>query len=289
MTGPALEATLRRNRRIVLGGIVAITLIAWIYLMTGAGMGMSVWEMTVASVFPHTIGGTPGHDAGAITGMSAATAGSAVLEAGHWTLDYTAMMLAMWWMMMIAMMTPSAAPMILLHARVARRARSRGQAAGPIGTGHFTAGYLIAWLGFSVAATALHWGLERAGWLSPMMMGANTAWLSAGVLTAAALYQLSPLKSACLAHCRAPAEYLARHWRAGRGGAFRMGLGHGAFCVGCCWGLMALLFVGGVMNILWIAALTLFVLAEKLMPRGERVGQAGAAVLLVWAGATLAV
>src|SRR5205807_1669049 len=122
----------------------------------------------------------------------------------------------------------------------------------------------LVWLCFSVAAAGLHWGLERTGLLSGAMMGSQSKWLSGAVLIAAGLYQLSPPHDVCLAHCRAPADFLSRHWLPGVAGAVRLGALHGAFCVGCCWLLMALLFVGGVMNLAWIAALTLLVVAEKL-------------------------
>src|SRR5207245_1832001 len=130
-------------------------------------------------------------------------------------------------------------------------------------TGAFAAGYLAAWLGFAVGATALHYALERAELVSTMMMGSRSRWLSGAVLIAAGLYQLSPLKNVCLAQCRAPASFLARNWRPYASGAFRLGSKHGAYCVGCCWMLMLLLFVGGVMNLVWIAALTTLVLIEK--------------------------
>ena len=129
--------------------------------------------------------------------------------------------------------------------------------------------------------------LQPAGLLSAMMLWSKSALLSAAILAAAGLYQLSPLKRVCLAQCRSPVQFLARHWRPGRSGAFMIGFRHGAFCVGCCWTLMALLFVGGVMNLVWIALLTLLVLTEKLAPAGEAIGKATGVVLLVWAGATL--
>jgi predicted metal-binding membrane protein len=144
---------------------------------------------------------------------------------------------------------------------------------------------LLVWLGFSVAA--LRWALERAGLVSPMLMGSQSRWLSSAVLIATGLYQLSPLKRACLSHCRAPASFLARHWRPHVCGALRLGALHGGFCVGCCWMLMALLFVGGVMNLVWIAALSVLVLVEKVLPAGRWVGRAAGAALTAWGIATL--
>ncbi|TIM05254.1 MAG: DUF2182 domain-containing protein, partial [Mesorhizobium sp.] len=201
-----------------------------------------------------------------------------------------ALMIAMWWIMMIAMMSPSAAPTILLYARVHRHALAQGQIQDKLApTGVFMAGYLLVWLGFSVAVTALHWLLEREAFVSATMMSSQSRWLSAIVLIAAGLYQLSPLKNACLSHCRAPTAFLARHWRPHATGALRLGALHGAFCVGCCWMLMALLFVGGIMNLVWIAALAILVLVEKLFPAGPWVGRAAGIALIAWGGATLLV
>ncbi len=118
-------------------------------------------------------------------------------------------------------------------------------------------------------------------------MGSTSRWLSGGVLVAAGIYQLTPLKAACLAHCRSPAEFLARHFRPGPRGALRMGLIHGAYCLGCCWAVMLLLFVGGVMNLAWIALLTVLVAAEKLAPGGRVIGIAGGAAMLAWGAALL--
>jgi predicted metal-binding membrane protein len=205
-----------------------------------------------------------------------------------WAPGVWALMIAMWWIMMIAMMTPSAAPTILLYAHVHRRALAQGRIQEKLApTAAFGAGYLSVWLAFAVAATALHWALERAGLVSAMMMGSQSRWLSGTVLIAAGFYQLSPLKHACLSHCRAPASFLARHWRPHASGAFRLGTLHGAYCVGCCWMLMALLFVGGVMNLVWIAALAVLVLIEKALPAGQWLGRGTGVALIAWGVATL--
>ena len=172
--------------------------------------------------------------------------------AGAWTAGYWLTMLVMWWVMMVAMMLPSAAPMLLLFAAIRRRAREGGAA---VSTAWLAAGYLLAWLGFSVAAVVLQFGFERAGLVHGMMMWSLSPWLSVGLLVAAGLYQLTPLKQACLSHCRTPLAFLMGHWRPGQAGALHMGLVHGIYCVGCCWFLMALLFVGGIMNVVWIAGL----------------------------------
>jgi predicted metal-binding membrane protein len=189
--------------------------------------------------------------------------------------------------MMVAMMLPGAAPMVLLYARVMRKAESDPGAAR-VGIAAFASGYLAVWILFSLFAVFLQFGLERIGVMSAMM-SLSRAHLAAGFLIAAGLYQLTPLKSACLIHCRGPAAFLAAHWRAGISGAFRMGLAHGAYCLGCCAVLMLLLFVGGVMNLVWIAGLTLLVAVEKLAPFGAVVARAMGAVLIVGGLTLLAV
>ncbi len=189
-------------------------------------------------------------------------------------------MVVMWAVMMVGMMLPSATPTILLFAALGRRHKAGGRRLAPVWT--FAAGYISVWTAYSLGATALQWGLERAALLSPMM-ASTSAVLGGLILIAAGLYQLSPAKRRCLEHCRSPVEFLSRRWRNGAAGAFAMGLEHGAFCLGCCWVLMALLFVGGVMNLLWVAAIAVFVLAEKAAPFGRGLSRVSA-LLLVLAG-----
>ncbi|GAB5375826.1 MAG: DUF2182 domain-containing protein [Acuticoccus sp.] len=263
--GRLVEKGLLRDRLIMVLGLLALTLLAWAYLLTGAGTGMSVRAMTTWSFPP------PMRPAMAMA----------------WSPAYWLIMFLMWWIMMIAMMTPSAAPMVLLHARVSRHQQARGRmAVAPVPTAAFFFGYLAAWAGFSALATVAQWSLERAGLVHGMLMWSSNRTLSAGLLLAAGIYQLSPWKRVCLEHCRSPAEYLSRHWRPGDLGAFRMGLTHGAYCLGCCWVLMALLFVGGTMNLVWIAGLGALVLGEKLLPFGSRLAQ-GLGVVMIVAGAAL--
>ena len=185
----------------------------------------------------------------------------------------------MWWLMMAAMMLPSAAPAILLYARV-RQSRSRDS--GVAHSGLFLAGYLMLWLLFSMAAALAQQLLTGAS----MVLDSNGA--TGGLLIAAGLYQLSPVKGACLGECRSPAQFVSRHWRPGVGGALRLGLLHGAYCVGCCWVLMLLLFVGGVMNLLWVVALAAIVAIEKLIPHGARLGRVLGIGLLLWGSARIA-
>ncbi len=269
----ALVRLLRRDRAITLAGLAVLCVLSWCYLAIGAGLGMSAWEMTTLALFPHRQGTYLLPRAPAAWGLAT------------WSLT-----IAMWWVMMIAMMTPSAAPAILLYARVHRYALERGDTSNVLApTGVFAAGYLLVWLGFSVVATALHWAFERMGLVAAMMMGSRSVWLSGVVLMAAGLYQLSPLKNTCLAHCRAPMSLLAHQWRPHALGALRLGALHGAYCVGCCWLLMALLFVGGVMNLVWIGALAIIVLFEKALPAGHKIGRVVGLALMLWGLATFVV
>jgi predicted metal-binding membrane protein len=284
---PAFERLLKRDRTITIAALAALCVLAWLYIVAGAGLGMSAWQMTSFTLFPHL----QGHDASSMPGMDPAMdMGAASPGRAAWGLADWALIVAMWWVMMIAMMTPSAAPAILIYARVHRAALARGQVQDKLApTGAFALGYLLAWLGFSAVAAMLHWLLEGAGLVAAMMMGSRSRWLSGSVLIAAGLYQLAPLKNACLAHCRSPAAFLSRHWRPHRLGALRLGVVHGAYCVGCCWMLMALLFVGGVMNLVWIVALALLVLVEKVLRRGPWVGRGAGIVMIGWGVATFVV
>ncbi|MGE3743582.1 MAG: DUF2182 domain-containing protein [Geminicoccaceae bacterium] len=252
----ALEAALRRDRAIVIAALVAVIALSWTWIVFGAGMEMSAVEMTR---MPRDMAMMP----------------------AIWTPAYAALMFSMWWVMMVAMMLPSAAPILLIFARINRRERAVERPWVP--TGVFAAGYLAVWAGFSAVAASLQWGLERSGLLSAMMV-TTLPWLSAALLIAAGLWQATPIKQACLHQCRSPVSFLANHWRAGSSGAFRMGLVHGAYCLGCCWFLMALLFFGGVMNLWWIGGLAAYVLIEKLLPGGHWLGYVVGLGLILWGG-----
>jgi predicted metal-binding membrane protein len=187
-------------------------------------------------------------------------------------------MFLMWAVMMVGLMLPSAAPMILMITMVNRRKQSRGR--DITSPGVFAAGYLAVWTAFSLAATLLQWLAQRSGALTPMM--ATTSAVTGGiVLVAAGVYQWTPLKTRCLRHCQSPLHFISTHWRDGAAGALRMGWWHGLYCLGCCWFLMGLLFVGGIMNLVWIAGLTVFVLVEKLWPARWISATSGLA-LVVW-------
>jgi predicted metal-binding membrane protein len=243
---------LLRDRVVASAALAALVALSWAYLVMGAGMEMP--GMGMPMVRP------------------------------EWTPGYFAVMCAMWLVMMAAMMLPSAAPMILLHLRVSRERRARGGA--PLASGLFVLGYIAVWTAFSGLATAMQWALGEAAQLSPILEAQSPA-LAGALLIAAGLYQLTPLKHACLRHCRSPLDFVMTHWREGRAGALAMGLRHGAYCLGCCWMLMLLLFVGGVMNLVWIAVLAAFVLVEKLFPGGHWVARLAGFVLLAWGGAAL--
>lgn len=195
------------------------------------------------------------------------------------------MVFAMWAAMMAAMMAPAAGPGLSAYLALARR-RHPVQNPVPATTGFF-AGYLAAWLGYAVLGAAAQWMLVGTGFLTPMGASAN-AYLSAGILVAAGLYQLTPLKRACVTRCRSPLLQLMSDWRDGTVGALRLGLGQGSWCVGCCWALMALLFVVGTMNIAWMAVVAIFVLAEKLVPARWHLDAAAGLVLVAWGGWVLA-
>jgi predicted metal-binding membrane protein len=185
----------------------------------------------------------------------------------------------MWAGMMVAMMLPSATPMILTFAAVSRNRRRQERPYVPVTI--FVAGYVAIWVAFSALAASAQWILHREALLSPAMVS-NSAWLGGLLLLAAGVFQFTPLKHACLAQCRAPFDFIMTRWREGAGGAFRMGVEHGLFCAGCCWALMGLLFVTGVMNIFWIAAITLLVGLEKLFRRGIWLSSATGIILTAW-------
>lgn len=246
-SGHGIEAALRNDRRVALGGLAAVVLLAWFYLWhSAAGMGHA--SMTMA-VMPRAA------DASAL-----------------------ALTFVMWAVMMVGMMLPSAAPAILLYGALVRKNGARGTVLP--GVWIFAGAYLLVWTGFSAVATLLQAALERASLLTPAMAAAS-AGLGAFALVAAGLYQLTPLKQTCLRKCRTPLQFFVTRWRGGRVGAFRMGLEHGAYCVGCCWVLMLLLFVAGVMNLAWVALIAAFVFAEKLLPAGRLVSRSAGAVLIL--------
>jgi predicted metal-binding membrane protein len=240
----ALEKYLKRDRLIVAVGLGGVIALAWIYIVAFDG------------------------------GLAAAT----MSTLAPWTATHFVLIFLMWVVMMVGMMLPSAAPMILLYALVARKSAERDTPV--VATAVFVGGYVAAWTGFGLLAALLQWCFEQAALLSPMMASASPVF-GGIVLMAAGVYQWTPLKERCLGNCRAPMSFLTHRWQAGRAGAFRMGLEHGMYCVGCCWALMGLLFVGGVMNLLWIAAIAGFVMLEKLASFGVPAGRFSGFLLIV--------
>ena len=203
----------------------------------------------------------------------------AMPSSGRWTAADLGLVLVMWVVMMAGMMLPSALPVVLLYRRVVG---AREAAAAPaVLTGLFLAGYLFAWSLYAVEATLVQWALHEAA-RTAFGMSPGTSLAGGVVLLAAGAYQLSPYKRACLGLCRSPLAFLLNAWRPGPRGALAMGLQHGLYCIGCCWLLMAVLFVVGVMSLPWVAGLTLLVLAEKVVPRGERLARAAGLALIAW-------
>jgi predicted metal-binding membrane protein len=267
--GLILETVLRRDRLLVIMALLVVIVAGWIYILLGAGMGMTAFEMTTAPF------GGPA-DMARKTEMAMTPAG--------WSPAYAILMFFMWWIMMVAMMLPSAVPMILVFSGFHRNRREQGAPYVP--TVVFALGYLLVWAGFSLVATAAQWSLGFGGLLSSMMASTSVLF-GAVLLIAAGAYQLTPLKYACLKHCRSPLVFMSRHWRPGVWGALQMGIMHGAFCTGCCWFLMALLFYGGVMNLFWIIGLALLVLLEKVTPAGHWIGWIIGVGLIAWGGGLL--
>ncbi|WP_170783971.1 DUF2182 domain-containing protein [Ruegeria lacuscaerulensis] len=258
-TPGVVEQVLRRDGSIVLFCVLMIVLFACWYTVAGIGMNMTAVDMT-AMAGPI---GTPMQMGGEV----------------HWSLSYGILIFLMWWVMMVAMMTPSAAPTVLLYTAIKRMGSERARSTRL--SLLFLSGYLVAWAAFSMLATGSQWGLEQIGLSDGPMMTIRSEVFAGTVLLAAGLYQLSSLKTACLRHCRSPARFLADHNRPGPYGAFRVGVLHGLYCLGCCWALMLLLFVGGVMNLYWIAGIALYVGLEKLLPQARWLVPATGVALII--------
>lgn len=248
-------ALFRRDRVIIGAGLLAVALLAWAYLLYEAH------RMSVSGVCECLRMKMAGPDG------------------ATWPAATLLPLFFMWCVMMVAMMLPSALPMVLTFAGVTRNRQRLGRPFVP--TAIFVSGYIAIWCAFSAIAAASQWLLHRQALLSASM--ATTSAIFGGLLlVGAGAFQFTPWKRTCLTRCRGPLEFILARWHEGRGGAFRMGLEHGAFCAGCCWALMALLFVAGVMNILWVAALTALVCVEKLLPAGARTSLAIGVVLAGW-------
>jgi predicted metal-binding membrane protein len=250
-----LESILKRDRMVVLAGLIGLTALAWGYMIYEA-RAMSLTGVCCCA------------------GMKMSGP-----DVQPWSAAALVPLFLMWTEMMVAMMLPSAAPMILTFAMVNRKRQEQQQPYVP--TGLFALGYLAAWTGFSAIAALAQALLHRYALLSPKMVSASPL-LGGSLLIAAGIFQWTPLKHMCLTHCRSPLNFLMTGWREGKTGAFRMGLEHGTYCTGCCWFLMALLFVAGVMNMWWVAIIALFVLVEKIAPRGLWIGRISGGLLCLW-------
>ena len=245
---------MRRDRLIVVGSLLVITILALGYTWW-LGNGFDMSGMMSPDFIP-------------------------------WSATHFTFMFVMWMVMMIGMMTPSIAPMVLLYVAVGRNSAGAGNTFAPAGA--FLGGYLLSWTAFSAAATLLQWLLESRALIAPMMAGTGRV-LAGLALIVAGIYQWLPIKQSCLAQCRAPLSFVQRHggFQAGAGGSLRLGVLHGAYCIGCCWTLMVLLFAFGVMNFYWIAGLMIFVLIEKVVPRAAIVSRLAGVVAIAAGGAML--
>lgn len=244
MGASVIETVLKRDRLIVMAGLAAVTALAWVYVLQSAS-GM--------------------------TGMDSNHMEMSMPNTQAWRSGDILLTFLMWAVMMVAMMTPSATPMILLFARVNRQ-RQADQTPIPA-TIVFSLGYLMVWGSFSLGATLVQWGLHSAALLSPELSSVSPV-LGGILLILAGIYQFTPLKRVCLSQCRTPLSFLITEWREGTSGALTMGVRHGVYCVGCCWLLMTLLFVAGVMNLLWAALIAGYILVEKVVPAGQWVSRA---------------
>jgi predicted metal-binding membrane protein len=261
MSTSIAEAVARRDRIVVGAGLLGVALIAWAYILYLAASMRSMQaemptsmppKMDMQMVMPNTLA---------------------------WSTADFAFMFLMWAVMMIAMMTPSAAPMVLLFAQVLRQ---RHVQQNPFqATSAFLASYLLIWMVFSLVAAVVQFGLHSAALLSPTMVS-TSPFLGGFLLIAAGVYQFTPLKRSCLSRCRTPLGFLLNEWREGALGAFVMGVRHGSYCVGCCWLLMALLFVAGVMNLLWVAAIALYILMEKTFPASQWLSRGLGVLMIGW-------
>src|SRR6516165_10148435 len=247
-----LAKLLRQDHAMVVLCASAIALLGWAYLFY-QGWAMQHMDL-VAMAMPST---------------------------GAWGPVDLLLVFTMWAVMMVAMMVPSATPMLLAFATISCSRCAQGRTFVPLWV--FLTGYLVLWTAFSLAATLAQWGLDSLALISPMMT-ATSPLLGSLLLITAGVYQFTPLKQACLRHCRSPLQFLLTCWQDGSAGAFLMGLRHGAYCLGCCWLLMMLLFAVGVMNLGWIAVLSVLVLAEKIIPKGFWLAKAAGFLLMVWGG-----
>ena len=250
----AVELFIQRDKVITIIAIAILVGATFTYTVLGVGMNMSAIQMT------------PGLGQSQMSMPNMSAMRNMAATPAVWSFNYSVLMFFMWWTMMIAMMLPSASPMILLYTALIRRTKKTKSIIRQVTS--FICGYLLAWAAFSLFAAALQSQLELRDWMSPMMMEATNIYLAAGILIAAGIYQITPLKRVCLEKCSQPAIFLANYKNTWVNSPLRIGLVHGFYCVGCCWFLMGLLFFGGIMNLYWIVGLIIFVAIEKLHEKG---------------------
>ncbi len=240
-------------RLLALGGLLCVTVIAWISLWRGAAMMSSM------------------------TGTGPRFAWMMAMMRPEHAVPYALATALMWVVMMIAMMTPAVLPLVLTFWKLKRGSPAQSVQHGVL----FGASYLLVWCAFGLLLALLQWGLHRGAMLHTQLLAISplfAAWL----LIAAGIYQLTPLKATCLAHCQTPLVFLLAHWRDGAGGAMQMGITHGSYCLGCCWALMLLMFVGGVMSVGYMALISVFILLERILPVGRWSSWVPGLLLLGW-------
>lgn len=252
MYSSTLEFVLKRDRYILIAGLFLLCGLCWWYVLY---LYRQMHPMNMDALF------------------------FAMPMTAKWTAVDFSLLFVMWLVMMIAMMTPSVAPLILLFALVNRKRRQ--EQAPFVSAVYFFCGYFLVWAVFSLVATVLQWFLQKLTWLNPEMMVTNKI-LGSAILICAGWFQFTSLKLRCLQHCRTPIDFIHRHWKDGKSGALQMGVQNGIYCLGCCWILMALLFVAGIMNVLWIALIALFVLLEKILPRYRFISFTAGTLLMIY-------
>ncbi len=248
----SIERIIKRDRLIIIFSLIGIVLLAWMYLFY-LYLSMKNINLRLAVSMPQT---------------------------KYWSSVDFVFVFLMWGVMMVAMMVPSAAPMVIMFSTISRKRRE--QEAPFVSTGIFLSGYLVAWAFYSALATLGQWLLHTASLLSPMMMMISNPILTGILLLIVGIFQFTPIKYVCLTHCQSPFEFILNKWKEGRRGAFIMGISNGNYCVTCCWALMSLLFVVGIMNIIWIAIIAVFILAEKLVITNRQISRLSGIFIILW-------
>jgi len=247
-----MENILKKDRLIIISSLFIISLLAWVYIIY---LYKQMAVMNMDALF------------------------FAMPMTPSWTMTDFALLFLMWFVMMIAMMTPAVAPLILIFAMVNRQRKQQNRPF--VNTAYLMTGYFVVWAAFSLAATSLQWLLQQISMLNPEMKTTNKI-LGSVILIATGIFQFTAFKHTCLQYCRTPIEFVHRHWKEGKPGALRMGIQNGFYCLGCCWMLMVVLFVAGIMNLLWVAIIALFVLIEKISSQTKWISYVAGFVLILY-------